>query len=88
MPIYIASYWGVCNVCPLIMIIDVKYLAAFKNLSQAQFSNEQKGNLIQRRIAFNTLINVKKLVWQCMSKPDCRSCVCVQYCLAQSKLRR
>lgn len=61
------------------MKIDVKYLEAFNNLSQAQFSNEQKGNLIQRGTAFNGLINGQKLVWQCMSKPDCSSCVCIQY---------
>lgn len=69
------------------MKTDIKYLATSNNLSQVYFTSEQKGNLIQRGIALNMLINVRKLLWQCVSKPGCSGCVCIQGCLAQSKLQ-
>lgn len=75
---YIASQQGLSNVCPSMMKINVRYQSAFK----------YNDNLIQEGSTFNVLINVKNLRLQRMSKPDCSGCVCIQYCLVQSKLQR
>lgn len=46
---------------PLQWKLMLSYLSTFENVSQAQFSNKQKGYIIQRGITLNVFINEKEV---------------------------